>query len=94
MRGIEEKWGRQLPEGRNPDIRFMAHVWEDLRVLPKPLALHAGCEIISLLGHAVLRYMGFRMEGCQVCSPCVSRLTSGGLDMSQVRQAAVLHPGS
>ena len=72
VRGMEEKWDRQLPEGRNPDIRFMAHVWEDLRVLPKPLALHAGCEIVSLLGHAVLRFMGFRMEGCQVCAPRLS----------------------
>ena len=95
VREIEDKWGRQLPEGRNPDIKFMAHVWEDLRVLPKPLALHAGCEVISLLGHAMLRYMGFRMENCQVCSPPLSQaLTAGGLDKSQVCQAAVLHPWS
>ena len=82
MQAIEQKWDRQLPEGRNPDVKFMAHVWEDLRVLPKPLALHVGCEIISLLGHAVLRFMGFRMENCQVCPPCLSHLPApGGSDM-------------
>lgn len=63
---MEQKWDRQLPEGRNPDIKFMAHVWEDLRVLPKPLALHLACEAMSMVGHAVLRYMGFRMDSCQV----------------------------
>ena len=67
---MEAKWSRELPEGRNPDIKFMAHVWEDLRVLPKPLALHLACEVMSMVGHAVLRYMGFRMENCQVRCAC------------------------
>lgn len=69
VRQMEAKWSRELPEGRNPDIKFMAHVWEDLRVLPKPLALHLACEVMSMVGHAVLRYMGFRMENCQVRPP-------------------------
>ncbi len=69
VRMMEVKWKRELPEGRNPDIKFMAHVWEDLRVLPKPLALHLACEVMTLVGHAVLRYMGFRMNNCQVGIP-------------------------
>ncbi len=40
VRQMEAEWGATFPEGRNPDISFMAHIWEDLRVLPKPLALH------------------------------------------------------
>lgn len=69
VRMMEVKWDRELPEGRNPDIKFMAHVWEDLRVLPKPLAIHLACEAMSIMGHAVLRYMGFRMDSCQVRYP-------------------------
>ena len=65
---IEAEWGVRFPEGRNADISFMAHVWEDLRVLPKPLALHLGCEFVSALAAALLRQMGFRLDTCQVCA--------------------------
>ena len=81
VRQMELKWSRELPEGRNPDITFMAHVWEDLRVLPKPLALHLACEVMSMVGHAVLRLRGFRMESCQVrCA------------RSPLRPSSALHP--
>ncbi|CAL8465236.1 g4771 [Coccomyxa elongata] len=65
VRQMEAEWGATFPEGRNPDISFMAHIWEDLRVLPKPLALHLASEAANLAGHAVLRCMGFRKDCCQ-----------------------------
>lgn len=71
VRKMEQKWGASFPEGRNPDISFMAHCWEDLRVLPKPLALHLGSELISFFGRCLLRVMGFRMQTCQVSRPCL-----------------------
>ena len=80
---MEVKWNRVLPEGRNPDITFMAHVWEDLRVLPKPLALHLACEVMSMAGHALLRMLGFRMENCQVrCGRSACCLPAVGLKIS------------
>ena len=77
---MEVKWRRELPEGRNPDIRFMAHVWEDLRVLPKPLALHLACEVMSMAGHAVLRLLGFRMDNCQVHCACPAFLRPADIE--------------
>ncbi|EIE23278.1 hypothetical protein COCSUDRAFT_47573 [Coccomyxa subellipsoidea C-169] len=65
VRQMEAEWGATFPEGRNADISFMAHVWEDLRVLPKPLALHIASEAASLLGATMLRCMGFRKDCCQ-----------------------------
>ncbi|BDA49445.1 hypothetical protein COCOBI_14-0620 [Coccomyxa sp. Obi] len=61
---IELEWGVKFSEGRNSEIGFMAHVWEDLRVLPKPLALHLVCELVSALATALLWQMGFRMDTC------------------------------
>jgi hypothetical protein len=28
---VERRWGVKFPEGRNPDLKFMAHLWEPLR---------------------------------------------------------------
>ena len=28
---VEKRWGVKFPEGRNPDLNFMAHLWEPLR---------------------------------------------------------------
>lgn len=66
VRGMERQWGVAFPEGRNESLAFMAHCWEDLRVLPKPLALHLASELGGLAGHAALRAMGFRAARCQV----------------------------
>jgi hypothetical protein len=65
VRGIEAEWGVTFPEGRNESIGFMAHCWEDLRVLPKPLALHLASELGALACHGALRALGFRHRRCQ-----------------------------
>lgn len=28
---VEKRWGVKFPKGRNPDLNFMAHLWEPLR---------------------------------------------------------------
>lgn len=28
---VEKRWGVKFPDGRNPDLNFMAHLWEPLR---------------------------------------------------------------
>lgn len=36
---VEDTWGVHFKEGRTPGLRFMAHLWEDLRYMWKPLAV-------------------------------------------------------
>ena len=35
---VERRWGVKFPEGRNPDLTFMAHLWEPLRLVQHPAA--------------------------------------------------------
>ena len=60
VREVERRWGVTFAAGRNPALRFMAHLWEPLRVIHKPLALHAACEAATLTSHAALWCAGFR----------------------------------
>ena len=60
VREVEKRWGVTFAAGRNPALRFMAHLWEPLRVIHKPLALHAACEAATLASHAALWCAGFR----------------------------------
>ena len=53
---------------RNPNISFMAHLWEDLRVLHKPLAVHLLSELGALGTHAWLRMHGFQRFRHGVCA--------------------------
>ena len=63
---LELRHGVKLPPGRNPNIRFMAHLWEPLRVLPKPLLMYLTSEAVGLATDAALRVMGFKLHRCQV----------------------------
>ena len=60
VREMERRWGVTFPAGRNPNLRFMAHLWEPLRVIHKPLALHAACEAGVVACRAALWLAGFR----------------------------------
>jgi len=44
----------------------MAHLWEPLPALWKPLAVHAGAEAMRAVTCAALRALGFRASRCQV----------------------------
>jgi len=57
---VERVWGIRYPGGRNDGLSFMAHLWEPLRVVPKPLALHVAAEAGALACAGVLWGMGFR----------------------------------
>jgi hypothetical protein len=57
---LEDRFGFRVPDGpHNPDLQFMCHLWEPLRVMHKPFLLHLGSEASTLLSHAVLSLMGF-----------------------------------
>ena len=46
---IEAVWGVQFEEGRTPGLRFMAHLWEHLRYVWKPLAVRPGCKVKAVV---------------------------------------------
>jgi hypothetical protein len=48
------------PPPRPQGAKFMAHMWEDLRVQYRPLAFYAAMEAAALLSWGAMRLMGFR----------------------------------
>ena len=57
---IEQTFQLRLEEGRNPDVQFMAHLWEPLRWLHKPLAVYMLAECMGLVTSCLLHALGFR----------------------------------
>lgn len=57
---IESKFGVEFEEDRNPDVEFMAHLWEPLRWMHKPLAVYLFAECMSLATDCLLYVLGFR----------------------------------
>ena len=56
---VEAKRGKPFPAGTNPAATFMAHLWEPLRTLHKPLALHAAGEAMRAATDGALWCLGF-----------------------------------
>ena len=56
----EKRFGVTFEEGRNPDVEFMAHLWEPLRWMHKPLVVYVCAECIWLSTDCLLRALGFR----------------------------------
>ena len=73
---LELRHDVRIPRGRNPDLRFMASIWEPLRVLPKPLLMYLVAETMGLCTDAVLWGMGFKAMRCQVSPVAVAQLQS------------------
>ena len=67
---IEAKFGVRFPEGRNPDIEFMAHLWEPLRWIHKPLLLFLAAETMGMATDIVLYAQGFRSHRHNVSPAC------------------------
>ena len=60
---------RSFPPGTNPGIRPMAHLWEPLRVVPKPLAVPLFSEAGGALTRLLLRrQVGFGLNPTPRCS--------------------------
>ena len=60
IRRIESTFGMRFEEGRNPDIRFMAHLWEPLRWIHSPLAVYVAAEGLWMASSLLLRALGFK----------------------------------
>ena len=52
---ILEVWGEEVEPGEAPNAPHMTHMWEPLRVFPKPLLVHALSETAALIFRVVLR---------------------------------------
>ena len=57
---VESKWEINFLPGYDPSLRFMAHVWEPLRVQHKPLIMYAMTELAARIAHLLLQWMGFK----------------------------------
>lgn len=61
---LEQRFCFAIPPGTNPDLQFMAHLWQPLRVSHKPLLVHAVSEVSVIFTHALLLLMGFTRRNC------------------------------
>ena len=66
----EQRWDVRLPAGHTPDLPYMAHLLEPLRVVHHPLCLHLASEAAHAAAHAVLRARGFRPFWSKVRLAC------------------------
>ena len=57
---VENTFNMRFEEGKNPDIEFMAHLWEPLRWIHTPLALYMAAEAVWAATGLLLRMLGFR----------------------------------
>lgn len=59
VEAVEAAWKLKFPPGYNPNISFMAHLWEPLRHHTRPLMFYLALEVITYLKHIALLRMGF-----------------------------------
>ena len=52
---LQTTFNVQFPEGSNPDLHLMQHLWEPLRVVHKPLMLHLVSEMSTCCTHLLLQ---------------------------------------
>jgi hypothetical protein len=66
---VEANFGVSFREGRNPDIEFMAHLWEPLHWIHKPFVLYLGAELMWAATDGLLYAQGFRPHWQNVRAP-------------------------
>lgn len=63
---VERRWGVKFPEGRNPDLTFMAHLWEPLRSVPSKLA-RSLCSVCLFLWFRIAKVASMACLAVQKC---------------------------
>lgn len=66
LQRAEAKFDIYFAPGRSTDIDFMAHLWEPLRWIHKPLFVYLGAEMMWVATDALLYTLGFRVHRHQV----------------------------
>lgn len=59
LRQLEKQTGVVLPEGRNPNIHFLSHLWDPLKVSYKPLVFYICTEALAWATACLLHIAGF-----------------------------------
>jgi hypothetical protein len=86
---VQEAWGVSYAPGRTPGLSFMAHLWEPLRAVPKPLALHAAAEAGVAACRTLLWVAGFRRRSVGGFDYWVRAAGGGGKGGRDAAAAAV-----
>ena len=73
--------GQPRCECRNPAISHMKHLWDDLKVLHRPLVVQLTSELCALFTDAWLRRQGFERFRHQVSLP-VTPFVGSRIDVS------------
>jgi len=79
VRRVEETWGVRFEEGRTPGLRFMAHLWEDLNFLWKPLAVRPAPRPPRPAERAPLHAVGAGGKGASGLRAAALGAPDGGL---------------
>mmetsp|Transcript_11203 Transcript_11203/g.31771 ORF Transcript_11203/g.31771 Transcript_11203/m.31771 type:complete len:448 (-) Transcript_11203:16-1359(-) len=62
VKRVEETFDVEFPEGYNPCLKIMIHLWEPLKVHFRPLAFYVVMELLGVMSHLLLLAMGFRQQ--------------------------------
>ncbi len=62
----EKTWNVKFQQGNNPQISFMAPLWEPLRVFHKPVIVHLFSEVARATNSLWMLALGFRKQCCEV----------------------------
>ena len=62
---MECAWKVKFPLGFNPDLKYMDHLVQPLRVVHKPLFAGIILELAVTASHVILSRLGFRRYSCQ-----------------------------
>eukprot|EP00879_Flechtneria_rotunda_P022092 GHRR01023310.1.p1 GENE.GHRR01023310.1~~GHRR01023310.1.p1 ORF type:complete len:238 (+),score=84.66 GHRR01023310.1:407-1120(+) len=57
---FEGAFNIKFPQGYNPSLQFMYHLWEDLRAHWRPLSFYVGMEVLAVAGGVCMRLLGFK----------------------------------
>lgn len=57
---FEDCFDVKFPPGYNPGLKFMSHLWEDLRVCWRPLAFYVVTEVLAVVAAAAMWALGFK----------------------------------
>ena len=60
MDDLLQVFDASIPEGFNPSLEFMAHMWQPLRVFHKPFLFHVLSESSVIVSHMSLKLLGFQ----------------------------------
>lgn len=59
LEAIEKAWQVQFPDGSDPGIEFMDHLWKPLKCNYRPLCFYLANEVAAVLKHVLMIASGF-----------------------------------